>query len=666
VGKKPSYKELEKRVRELEKNATKYKSVEEALLEKERFISDVFNSIQDGISILNNDLTIRRVNDVMNKWYEKNLPLEGKKCHLCYHNSDKPCNPCPSIRCIKSGQTEREIVSGLSGSSVEWIELFSYPIKDQHSGEVNGVVEFVRDITERTQAEKALAASEERFRDLANSLPQVVYEMDINGVITFANRNAFELFGYTQDDFDKGVTALQMLIPEDREKALKNIQRRLNGEEFGSDEYTALRKDGGTFPISVHGVRVIRDNTPIGLRGIMIDITDQKQSEKEKKKLEIQLQQAQKLESIGTLAGGIAHDFNNILYSIIGYTELALYDTGKRTQLHDNLQEVLIAAQRAKDLVKQILTFSRQVDREPKPIKIQLIVQEALKLIRSSLPSTIEINQNIDNSCGLVMADATQIHQVAMNLLTNAYHAMEDQGGKLDVTLKEADLGVDDLKDLTMRNGSYVCLIVEDTGTGINKHVMDRIFEPYFSTKKKNKGTGLGLAMVHGIVESYGGKIKVFSEPGKGSSFNVYFPVIQTHAEKKETQIISQVEGGTERILLVDDELQIVRMEQQMLERLGYQVTVRTSSIEALEVFRSAPDKFDLIITDMTMPNMTGVELAKKITEIKPDIPMIICTGFSEKISEQKANTMGIRGYAMKPVIKRELAKKIKEVLYQN
>jgi CheY-like chemotaxis protein len=324
---------------------------------------------------------------------------------------------------------------------------------------------------------------------------------------------------------------------------------------------------------------------------------------------------------------------------------------------------MLIAVHRATDLVKQILTFSRQTDQILKPLKVQTVVREVLKLIRSSLPSTIKITRNISDTCGLVMADATQIHQVAMNLLTNAYHAMEDKGGTLHVTLKEVDLDVEALKDPAMLSGSYVCLIVADTGTGIDKSIIDRIFEPYFSTKKKEKGTGMGLATVHGIVKSYKGDITVYSEPNKGTVFHVYLPVIQPQAETKETRITSPVEGGTERILIVDDEEQIVRMIQQMLEKLGYHVTARTSSIETLEAFRAAPDKFDLVITDMTMPNMTGVELARKLIEIRPDIPIIICTGFSEKISAHKARTMGIRGYVMKPVIRSKLVKKIKKVL---
>ena len=637
-----------------------------------------------------------------------------------------------------------------------------------------------QEIIEREQAEKALRESEERFRELAELLPETIFEIDVNGNLTFLNHSALIHFKYTRQDFNQGINGFDMFVPEDRQRAMEAAQKILQGEQIGLVEYTALRSDGSTFPVMLNAAAITHEDKAIGLRGIAIDISERVHSEKalreseskfrslfnlspqaialteletgkladvnnmfcdltqysreeiigktttevgfysnndrarfikdletsgevnglemdfkakdggilntlmfarvirisglsfiltiflnmtEQKMLQAQLQQAQKMEAIGTLAGGIAHDFNNILYSMIGYTELALDDTEKGTQLHDNLQELLVAAHRAGDLVKQILTFSRKADRKLKPLKIQLVVREALKLIRSSLPSTIEINQNISNTCGLVMADATQIHQVAMNLLTNAYHAMEHEGGKLGVTLKEVDLDVDDLKDPAMLAGSYVCLTVEDTGAGIDEYVMDRIFEPYFSTKEKDKGTGLGLAMVHGIVKSYGGNIRVYSEPGKGTAFHVYLPVIQTQAETKETRIISPVEGGKERILIVDDEEQIVRMTQQMLKRLGYHVTARTSSIEALEAFRSAPDKFDLVITDMTMPNMTGVRLTQKLIEIRSDIPVIICTGFSEKISEHKASTMGIRGYVMKPVVRSELAKKIREVL---
>jgi PAS domain S-box-containing protein len=524
-------------------------------------------------------------------------------------------------------------------------------IRDE-SGEIQSAFAFVTDITQRKQAE------EERNR-LAIAIEQAaesVFITDRDEMIQYVNPAFERITGYRRED---AIGQTPRILESGKHGALFYKQMRdtlIRGNAWHGR--VVNRKKDGSFYEADATISPVLDKSGKITNFVYIkrDITNEIE-------LERRLFQAQKMESIGTLAGGIAHDFNNILFSLYGYTELALDDAERGTPLHANLQEVLIAAHRAGDLVKQILTFSRQVDQKLKPLKIQMVVREALKLIRSSLPSTIEINQNISNTCGLVMADATQIHQVAMNLLTNAFHAMEDQGGKLDVTLKEIDLYMDDLKDPAMLPGSYVCLTVADTGAGIDKSIIDRIFEPYFSTKEKDKGTGLGLAMVHGIVKSYGGDLSVYSEPGKGSAFHVYLPVIQTQVETKETQVVSPVEGGKERILLVDDEEQIVRMSQQMLERLGYQVTARTSSIETLEAFRAAPDKFDLVITDTTMPNMTGIELARKLMEIRFDIPIIICTGFSEKISPDKAAAMGIRGYVMKPIVKSKLAKKIREVL---
>ena len=530
-------------------------------------------------------------------------------------------------------------------------------------GYLEGVVV---DITKRKQAEDALRENERKYSLLVQESPDAIISLDKKGNLLTFNPAAERKSGFSAEEvMGKHFAKIGVLAKQSIPKALKEFALVITGIERPPFELTIMRKNKSYLFMEANPRLIKHKGEKAWIQVTLRDITDRKLVEAEKKRLQTQLQQSQKMETIGTLAGGIAHDFNNILYSIIGYTELALDDAERSTLLHNNLQEVLIAAQRAKDLVKQILTFSRQANQELKPLKVQLVVREALKLIRSSLPSTIEIKQNISDTCGLVIADATQIHQVAMNLLTNAYHAMEDKGGKLKVTLKEVDLDVDDLQAPTIAAGSYVCLTVADTGAGIDEYVLDRIFEPYFSTKEKDKGTGLGLAMVHGIVKSYGGSIRVYSEPGKGSAFHVYLPVVQTQAEREELDVVLPVEGGTERILLVDDEVQIVRMEQQMLERLGYHVTVRTSSIEALEAFRAVPDKFDLVITDMTMPNMTGVEFAKKIIEIRPDIPMIICTGFSEQISEHKAITMGIRGYVMKPVVKRELAKKIREVLDQ-
>ena len=381
------------------------------------------------------------------------------------------------------------------------------------------------------------------------------------------------------------------------------------------------------------------------------------------KKMETQLQQAQKMEAIGTLAGGIAHDFNNILFPISGYTEMLLLDIHDDSPFHHSLSEILAGVKRARDLVTQILTFSRQREHELKPLKVEVVVKEALKLIRSSLPTTIEIRQNVNKDCGLVMADHTQIHQIVMNLCTNAYHAMEETGGKLTITLKEVELATEDLKDPSMISGKYVCLTVADTGPGMEQSIIDRIFDPYFTTKENGKGTGLGLAVVHGIVKSHGGHISVYSEPGKGTEFKVHLPVIKKQEETAKVETDAPIQKGDERILLVDDQDMIVHMEKQMFERLGYHVTTRISSIDALEAFRANPNKFDLVITDMTMPNMTGDKLSAEIMKIRSDIPVILCTGFSEMMSKEKAATLGIKGFLMKPIVIKDLSQIIRDVL---
>jgi signal transduction histidine kinase/ActR/RegA family two-component response regulator len=384
-------------------------------------------------------------------------------------------------------------------------------------------------------------------------------------------------------------------------------------------------------------------------------------------KYERQLQQVLKIQAIGTLAGGIAHDFNNILFPIVGYTELTMDEVSEDSVAHNNLEEILKAANRAKDLVQQILTFSRQSDQERKPIKVQNIITETLKLLRASIPASIEIIHKIQDDCGSVMGDATQIHQVIMNLCTNAYQAMQDTGGKLEVILSEVDIGYQETIDkIGMQPGKHLQLLVKDEGCGMDAAVMDRIFEPYYTTKEQGKGTGLGLSVIHGIVKNHRGDITVKSTPGKGTIFQVYLPLIEDLDIAAELEPTNGATKGEERILLVDDEEQIVAMERQMLETLGYRVTARTDSQEALKVFAEQPHNFDLVITDMTMPHMTGDQLAQKMLDIEPQIPVILCTGFNEIITEEKALAMGIQKFVMKPVVKNDLATTIRTVLDQN
>jgi signal transduction histidine kinase/CheY-like chemotaxis protein len=394
------------------------------------------------------------------------------------------------------------------------------------------------------------------------------------------------------------------------------------------------------------------------------ELNERKRAEEEKKRLEMQLRQAQKMEAIGTLAGGIAHDFNNILYPIIGYAEMTMDLVPEQSTARNNLNEILVASDRAKELIQQILAFSRQQESNPQSLRIQPIIKEALKLMRSSMPATISIIQNIDEQCGPVLTDPSQIHQIIMNLCTNAYHAMRKQGGILEVALSEIDVkpGQTD-KAFQLYPGLYLCLAVRDTGHGIDPLIMDRIFDPYFTTKPPGEGTGMGLALVHGIVKSYGGETFVISQPGKGATFQIYLPRIMEPEEETIMTMPKCISGQGERILFVDDEGHILSLVEQMLESLNYRVVAKTNSLEALEEFRMNPDLFDLVITDQTMPGLTGFDLAKKMLTIRPEIAIILCTGYSELVNEEQVKAAGIRKFILKPILKSQLSILIREVL---
>jgi signal transduction histidine kinase len=387
---------------------------------------------------------------------------------------------------------------------------------------------------------------------------------------------------------------------------------------------------------------------------------------KEKYRIEALLRRAQKTEAIGTLTGGIAHDFNNILTAIIGYTEIALIRASHDTPIYTNLEEVLKAGYRARDLVKQLLTFSRQTEQEKEPLQISLILKEAIKMLRASIPSSIEIRQDINNDCWKVMADPNQIYQVLMNLCTNAANSMNENGGILEVALSNVELDSQfTARHQDLKPGPHVKLTVSDTGHGMPPSIIKKIFDPHFSTKKGKEGTGLGLPVVYGIVKNHGGAITVYSEHNKGTTFNVFLPRIEGESRPK-INISKSLPRGNERILFVDDEHVLAELGEQMLEPLGYKVTTQTKSIEAVKTFKAQPEKFDLVVTDMTMPDMTGFELAGKLLEIRPDLPIILCSGFSEMVTEEKAKAIGIRELVMKPIDLIEMAKIVSRALDKN
>lgn len=396
---------------------------------------------------------------------------------------------------------------------------------------------------------------------------------------------------------------------------------------------------------------------------IIFDTTAKVRAEESKNQLEQQLIQSQKMEAIGTLAGGIAHDFNNILAAIFGYVELTRMDLRGKPKAERQLDQVLQAAQRAKELVHQILAFSRKQEQERRPLDLTPLIKETIKLLRASLPASIEIKQQLDAENALIMADATQIHQVLMNLSTNAAHAMEAKGGLLNIHLKKTTISNSvEAQQQGVTPGTYLELSVQDTGDGISPAQIERIFEPYYTTKPQGKGTGMGLAVVHGIIKSHGGTINAESKPGQGSTFRILLPITTQQNELQQAKR-QPLPGGNESILFVDDEEYLADVGHRMLSRLGYQVTYCTDPLAALEIIKTQPDKFDLLITDMTMPHMSGDLLAMEALSIKPDLSVILCTGYSEQITAEKAARLGIASFLMKPISINDLACTLRAVL---
>jgi PAS domain S-box-containing protein len=742
-------------------------------------LNQIFNTAGHGMTVIDKDFNVLLTNERFSRLAGvSEEETKGKKCYEIFPDSSCHTSGCPLTRIVDGEErvecdVEKERGDGSRVPCIVTATPFRGP-----DGELLGIVEDLKDITERKQTEKTLKESEDKYRTIFETTGTATMIVEENAVISMVNTEFEKIFGFAKEEIegtqnwekfivedalvrmggyhelrrnnpnaapwnyevrgiDKGGNLKDLfltisVIPEtkksvvsilditDRKRAEQEhvllataIEQAAEGitiidrdgmiqyanpasesisgytrEEIIGQNHSILRssqydkafyeammdtlsrgemwtghmfhekKDGTPYKVEA-SISPIRDSAGTIVYYVIIarDVTRETE-------LETQLRQVQKMEAIGTLAGGIAHDFNNILAAIMGYTEMALYDVPEGTSGRRNLEQVLKAGYRGKDLVKQIITFSRRRDEERRPMQISPIVKEALKLLRASLPTTIDIRQNIKTQSGMVLADPTQIHQVLMNLISNAAYAMREKGGALEVGLTDVDIYPDDAAPPhpDLKPGPYLKLTVSDTGHGIEHAIMERIFDPFFTTKKPGEGTGMGLAVVHGIVKSYGGAILVDSEPGKGSTFDVFFPRIEGNV-LPEVDSAAPTPRGNEHILFVDDEADLTDMVQQMLERLGYSVVAKTSSLEALEVFKVHPDQFDLVITDQTMPHMAGVDLAKELMRIRPQIPIILCTGFSEVISAEEAKTLGIREFLMKPFATRVLAETIRRAL---
>jgi len=675
--------ELQQRVAELQMLVDGRRQAEQALQENKHRYQELFDAMSSGVAVY-------ETKDNGKTFYIKEFnraaeQITGFKKDRIVH---KEANSIfPGLResglisafqqVWKTGTSLRHPVSLYHDQRLNfWVENNIYKLP---SGEIVAIFD---DITERMKAEEALRNSEKELNSIIRTTPDIIFRLDAEGKITFIS-DAVKKYGYSPEK-SIGKDFQDIIHPEDREKVNQRIADHLAGKRetqkleirfiikdpslMSFDDSSRNFGDERILLIESEGLYSSEENPPtfLGLQGFARDITEQKNADKTKEKLEAQLIQTQKMEAIGALAGGIAHDFNNILGAILGNAQLAEMNVSENNKARDHLQQILAASNRAKGLVGQILAFSRQTKQQKIPVDIGLVVKEAIKLLRASLPANIEICQKSAPNLCAVMADQTQIYQIILNFCTNALHAMEKNGGLLDLSLVPVVFSSEEVVVYhDLKAGRYLRLTVTDSGHGMDSATVSRIFDPYFTTKEVNEGTGLGLATVHGIVKDHGGMIKVYSEPGSGTSFQVFLPCIEDQA-MTEDNVAKQLSTGTERILFLDDDKILVDLGEQMLKRLGYRVDSKTSPFEALEIFKAEPDKYDMVITDMTMPGMSGEKLAQEILEIRPGIPIIICTGFSNMMSPEKANEKGIKGFLMKPLTMSDLSRGIRDVLDQD
>lgn len=544
----------------------------------------------------------------------------------------------------------------------KWLYFTAAVIRGEN-GEISGAVETLIDITESKIYEQVLKENEERFRTIFDSSPMGIVQTTLDGRILSANRFFCDMMNYDENEIT-GMTIADLSFAEDLERERPMVRKLHDSRHnYYSFEKRYRRKDGESLWGHV-SIAYIHDHEGRKISAIAIieNITDRKKADDDIKRMENQLIQSQKAEALGTLAGGIAHDFNNILAAIIGYTELAKINISNSQKAMSELDEVLKSSERAKNLVNQILAFSRKTKIDYSPVDLNSVITDSLKMLRSVIPSDIEIRHNLEESI-MVMSEPTQIHQILMNLSINAAQAMEKEGGTLTVNLSSISIIGGSAEELDLKPGHYARISVIDNGAGIAPEIREKIFLPYFTTKERGRGTGLGLAVIQGIIKKHEGIILCSSTPGRGSTFDIYLPEIKSMGDLPVKKTDEDLITGSGTILFVDDEPSLAAMGSEMLKTLGYDVIAETSSVRALEIFMENPHAYDLVITDMTMPAMTGDKLAEKIRAVRSDIPVIICTGYSEKISDKRILEIGLSRLCMKPLELKSMAIAIHQAL---
>lgn len=644
---------------------TARKGAERALRESERFLASIFDSIQDGLCILDTDFTIVRANPTMENWYAHAQPLVGKKCYEALYDATEPCGVCPVQQTLETGEAASLVVpkGGPGQEEVAWLEVFTFPLTDIADGSVKGAIAYIRDISSRRRAEMELQEANEFLRSLLEASAAGIVYLDRDGYVRIWNRAATRMFGWGAEEVLGRFPA--SVPPEQETEFLRLRERVLAGEVITGLEGQRRRKDGSPIDVSLSLAPVQNAQGEVqGTLAILTDITARKKAEEALHQKEEQLQQAQKMEAVGRLAGGVAHDFNNLLTAIMGYGELLLLtlQDQEHTRMVDQIMRV---SERAAILIRQLLAFSRRQALTPVPLDANQVVGDLEKLLQRVIGEDILLQIIQEEALPLVKADRGQLEQVIVNLAVNARDAMPN-GGRLLIETRKVTLDESLAQSIPeARPGDFVVLEVTDTGLGIDREIRERIFEPFFTTKGPGEGTGLGLSMVYGIVKQHDGWINVDSEPGHGTSFKIFLPVVAAPPGEKPQPVFSfpQLQGRGERILVVEDEAKVREIATLMLRRKGYEVAAAATVAEAVAIFAKEQGNFQLVFSDVVLSDQSGLQLVEELKKRKPDLRVLLTSGYADEKVQWPLIQREKYPFLQKPYSLNDLLQTIAEVL---